>query len=101
MSNLVDSKRVRFVLAGAGHVAGVINHAATGKYPHWVNTTLPENHEQWFAGAEKMQGSWWNDWYQWLLTYAGDRIPARNPGSNGFPAGEDAPGRYVKKRLEA
>src|SRR3546814_14755776 len=28
---------VRFVMAGSGHIAGVINHPNAKKYQHWIN----------------------------------------------------------------
>ncbi|MEY8251702.1 MAG: class I poly(R)-hydroxyalkanoic acid synthase, partial [Colwellia sp.] len=41
----------RFVLAGSGHLAGVINSVDHGKYPHWVNDELSDSAEQWFEGS--------------------------------------------------
>ena len=43
----------RFVLAGSGHLAGVINPTNGGKYPHWLNDELPDTPEQWFEGASE------------------------------------------------
>ena len=91
---------VRFVLAGSGHIAGVINPAETGKYPHWVNNELPENYQDWQRGAQQKPGSWWRDWRQWLRLRSGKRIAARVPGSTLYPSLEQAPGKYVKVRLE-
>src|SRR5215471_11349807 len=38
---------VTYMLAGSGHIAGVINPPASGKYQHWTNDTLPATLEQW------------------------------------------------------
>jgi polyhydroxyalkanoate synthase len=90
----------RFVLGASGHVAGVINPAADGKYPHWVNTELDGDPEAWQAGATEVEGSWWHDWHQWLIAHSGKKVPARKPGSKQqFPALEPAPGHYVKVRI--
>ncbi|TQV66140.1 class I poly(R)-hydroxyalkanoic acid synthase [Exilibacterium tricleocarpae] len=91
---------VRFVLAGSGHVAGVVNPAPGGKYPHWVNEVLPETAQQWRQDAEQREGSWWLDWLDWMAQYRGALVDAKPVGSKRFPALEDAPGRYVKVRLE-
>lgn len=92
---------VRFVLTESGHVAGVVNPANKGKYPHWVNVDLSGGPAEWFAEAEQMSGSWWNDWHEWLQKRAGERVKARKVGSRKrFPALEEAPGYYVKKRLD-
>ena len=91
---------VRYVLAGSGHLAGVINPVKTGKYPHWINPEKPEKASDWFDGAVKHEGSWWPDWYRWLRLQGEKQITAPTPGSHkNYPVIEDAPGSYVKKRL--
>ncbi len=42
---------VRFVLAGSGHIAGVVNPPASGKYMHWVPSegAAAANLEEWLA----------------------------------------------------
>ncbi len=88
--------KVRFVLAGSGHIAGVINPPAARKYQYWTNEALPETLEEWQAGAQQHPGSWWPDWHRWLRARSGRRIPARRPGDGALVPIEDAPGRYVK-----
>jgi len=92
---------VRFMLAGSGHIAGVVNPPAAKKYQHWLNETAknPPTLDEWRAGATEFPGSWWNDWDKWLSAKSGAKVPARVPGSGGLPAIEDAPGSYVKVRL--
>lgn len=95
----VLSGPTRFVLAGSGHIAGVINQPG-GKYPHWTNDELPDNADQWFEGATEQEGSWWPDWQKWLKKHSGKKVPARQPGESAdYPALEDAPGSYVKVRI--
>ncbi len=90
----------RFVLAGSGHLAGVINPPEGGKYPHWINQQLPDSASEWFEGATKHEGSWWPDWYAWLKGHDATKTTAPVPGKHpDFPALEPAPGSYVKKRL--
>jgi polyhydroxyalkanoate synthase len=93
----------RFVLAGSGHIAGVINSVESGKYPHWINDSepLPETAEQWFEGAIEHAGSWWPDWLNWLNTQStAEQIDALQPGQHpDYPAIEEAPGSYVRVRL--
>lgn len=96
---------VKFVLAGSGHVAGVINPVRGGKYPYWTSDELPESRQQspqqWFSGAQKVDGSWWLDWLNWLSSRSGNKVAAPSMGSSDYPPVEDAPGRYVKVRLES
>jgi polyhydroxyalkanoate synthase subunit PhaC len=92
---------VRFMLAGSGHIAGVVNPPRAKKYQHWLNETgkNPPTLDEWRAGATEYPGSWWNDWDKWLSEKSGPKVPARIPGASGLPALEDAPGSYVKVRL--
>ncbi len=89
----------RFVLAGSGHIAGVINPPAAGKYYYYVNPETPPRPDDWLDRAFKREGSWWNDWQTWQLEHAGDWVNAREIDS--ASAIEPAPGRYVRDRLDA
>jgi len=89
---------LRFLLAGSGHIAGVINPPAAQKYQYWTNDEEPWELDAWLAGAKEHPGSWWPDWSAWLRQHAGDRVPARRPGDAGLTPIEDAPGSYVKVR---
>ena len=90
----------RFVLAGSGHIAGVVNPPAAGKYQYWTGkprATLGEFLER----ATEHPGSWWTDWLAWLEAQDPARVPAegkRAPGGKGDQVLEDAPGRYVRMR---
>src|SRR5260370_5826986 len=56
---------VEFVLAASGHIAGVVNPPAGGKYSHWTGKTNPPTPEEWFAQAEQHTGSWGPHWAEW------------------------------------
>jgi polyhydroxyalkanoate synthase len=89
----------RFVLAGSGHIAGVVNPVGSTKYGYWTNENLPADPEAWLAGAAQHPGSWWPHWSEWLSQHAGGKVKARIPGKTGsLKAIEDAPGSYVKAR---
>ena len=88
----------RFVLAGSGHIAGVVNPPASGKYGYWTNDALPPDPEAWLTGAVHHEGSWWTDWASWNAGHAGEMVPARQPGDGKLTPLEDAPGSYVRVR---
>jgi polyhydroxyalkanoate synthase len=91
----------RFVLAGSGHIAGVVNPPAAGKYQYWTNPEPGASLEDFVAGAEEHKGSWWPHWAEWLREQDGAEVPAKGkrvPGGRGDKVIEDAPGRYVKLR---
>lgn len=96
----MTNAEVRFVLSGSGHIAGVVNPPAAGKYQFWTNDdmsaeTLPE----WLEGAVESPGSWWTDWDKWLSQRSGRMVDARTPGAT-LGQLEPAPGRYVKVRFD-
>ncbi len=91
---------VRFVLSGSGHIAGVVNPPAAGKYQFWTNPDLSKpGLEDWLKEAEETAGSWWPDWDQWLAARSGRKVAARVPGAK-LGVIEPAPGAYVRKRFD-
>jgi len=88
---------VRFVLAGSGHIAGVINPPDKMKYQYWTGPRPTNaNLDKWLAAAKEHAGSWWPDWLSWLEHLAPAEVAARWPGGGRFLPIEDAPGSYVK-----
>ncbi len=91
---------VRFIIAGSGHIAGVINPPAAKKYQYWTNEVVPPTVEEWQAGATEHPGSWWPDWNAWLAPLSGPKVPARIPGSGKLKPLGNAPGAYVKIKAQ-
>jgi polyhydroxyalkanoate synthase subunit PhaC len=88
---------VRFVLAGSGHIAGVINPPALKKYQYWTGPKpTGADLDQWLAKAKEHPGSWWPDWLAWLKAHDPAEVKARKPGGSKLKAIEDAPGSYVR-----
>jgi polyhydroxyalkanoate synthase len=94
------SGETRMVVAGSGHIAGVVNPPEAGKYQYWLNEKSAGNLDEWFAGATEHPGSWWPDWAKWIGKHSGKKIKARKPGDGKLKPIEDAPGSYVKVRSE-
>jgi polyhydroxyalkanoate synthase len=91
----------RFVLAGSGHIAGVVNPPAAQKYQYWVNEQPTDSLQAFVERATEHKGSWWPDWLEWLKSIAPATAKAdgaRIPGKGKLKAIEDAPGSYVKAR---
>jgi polyhydroxyalkanoate synthase len=92
---------IEFLLAGSGHIAGVVNPPSAGKYQYWVGDSTAPSLKEFVAGATEHPGSWWPHWLAWLHAQSDARVPARGkraPGGKGDRVIEDAPGRYVKAR---
>jgi polyhydroxyalkanoate synthase len=89
---------VTYVLAGSGHIAGVINPAGKPKYQYWTNGPVEGTLEQWLEKATEHPGTWWPHWIQWIEAQAPARVKARKPGGRKLKPLADAPGDYVRER---
>ena len=90
---------VKYVLAGSGHIAGVVNPPALGKYQYWTNEgSNAATVAEWLTGAQEHKGSWWPDWRVWIGNIDGEEVPARVVGAGPLPVLENAPGSYVQVR---
>lgn len=87
---------IRFVLAGSGHIAGVVNPPSSSKYQYWINEAEAADLDDFVAGATEAKGSWWPDWIRWIAAQDNARVQARIPVDNEELGA--APGRYVKAR---
>jgi polyhydroxyalkanoate synthase len=90
----------RFLLAGSGHIAGVVNPPAAEKYCYWTNDRPCGTLDDFVEGATEHKGSWWPDWLAWLKKQSAKTVKAegaRIPGEGKLTAVEDAPGRYVRE----
>jgi polyhydroxyalkanoate synthase len=91
----------RFVLAGSGHIAGVVNPPAAQKYQYWVTRDSAATLQAFVDKATEHKGSWWPDWLGWLKEQDPATVKAegaRVPGKGKLEPIEDAPGSYVKAR---
>jgi polyhydroxyalkanoate synthase len=94
---------VKYVLAGSGHIAGVINPPAKAprlpKYQYWTGgKPSGDDVDKWMASAKEHAGSWWPDWLDWLKDKDPKIVPARKIGGGKLKPIEDAPGSFVKVR---
>jgi polyhydroxyalkanoate synthase subunit PhaC len=94
----VLSGPVQFVLAGSGHIAGVINPPSKKKYAYWTADHNPDCADEWLHHARRHEGSWWPHCTTWLASYGSEMVAARQSGSYEFPPLADAPGQYVLEK---
>jgi polyhydroxyalkanoate synthase len=90
---------VTYVLAGSGHIAGVMNPPAKEKYQYWSGPQpAGSDVDKWVASAQEHPGSWWPHWLEWLKAQDDKTVPAHEIGAGELKPIEDAPGSYVKVR---
>ncbi len=90
--------RAKFILAGSGHIAGVVNPPARHGYQYWTGAAPEGELEIWLQHAEEHPGSWWPDWRAWIESLDDKRVLARAIGGGKLSPIEDAPGSYVKMK---
>jgi len=89
---------VEFILAGSGHIAGVVNPPAAKKYQHWTGGKPTGSFEKWLEKAEEHPGSWWPHWQAWIERHDKRRVAARKAAARRAPLA-NAPGTYVTVRV--
>ena len=89
--------RTRFVLSTSGHIAALVNPPGNPKASYRVaEGDLPGDPQEFLAGVQPTQGSWWTDFVAWLSTHSGDDKPAPAVlGNTTHPVLIDAPGTYI------
>lgn len=82
----------RFTLTNSGHIAGIVNPPGSAKSCHWTQerATHGQTADQWRAGSQRHEGSWWEDWAIWAQAHGGPMVVPYQ-----VPNGEPAPGHYV------
>jgi polyhydroxyalkanoate synthase len=94
ITQMAKSPSKRFILSASGHVASVINHPNRHKYHYWTSDKLTADADDWLKNAQSHEGSWWDEWRQWLDAYGDGTVPARVVPQDRIL--EDAPGSYTR-----
>lgn len=93
---------ITFVLTSGGHNAGIVSEPGHPHRSYHVLTRAAdapyEAPEEWLAHAQPKDGSWWPEWCAWLDARSGAPTAAPPMGAQRYPAGDDAPGRYVLQK---
>jgi len=93
-TQVLPNAHPRFVLSSSGHIAGIVNPPSP-KSSYWTNDELPPEPDKWLARAKQHQGSWWEDWAEWIGARAGERVAPPSLGNEEYAPVDDAPGAYV------
>lgn len=87
----------RFVLSSSGHILGIVNPPANPpKRRYWVGEAhRRQSADGWREQAQAHDGTWWDDWVEWLRPQCGPQIEPSPISTAEFPKPADAPGTYV------
>ncbi len=89
--------KVTYVMAGSGHIAGIVNPPDKMKYQFWTGGPVKGAFEDWVEKATETAGSWWPHWHAWIKAEDDRMVPARKTGG-AMNSIEEAPGSYVRVR---
>ncbi|WP_312409395.1 poly(3-hydroxyalkanoate) polymerase subunit PhaC [Shinella sp.] len=89
--------KVTYVMAGSGHIAGVVNPPDKNKYQYWTGGPAKGDFDTWVKKAKETPGSWWTHWDAWIKDEDDRMVPARKTGGS-MNSIEEAPGSYVRVR---
>ncbi len=89
----------RFVLSTSGHIASMVNPPSNERAGFQTAADNPDDPDQWLESAERVKGSWWTDYVEWLAERTGpQKARPRHLGSRVFPPVCPAPGTYIHDR---
>ncbi len=87
---------IEFSLSNSGHIQSLLNPPGNPKAKYFANKNLPETADEWVAGAEQIDGSWWPRWDEWLSERSGEKKTSpKSLGNKTHPPMAKAPGEYV------
>jgi polyhydroxyalkanoate synthase subunit PhaC len=87
------------VITSTGHIQTIVNPPGKPRASYHAGPATGPDADAWLAGATRHDGSWWPHWAQWLTARSGEMVPApATLGSRDHPAGDPAPGRYVREK---
>ena len=91
-------EKLTFVLAGSGHIAGIVNPPQPARRHYRTAPVTSDDAGAWLGSAQTTAGSWWPHWLEWIAARSGPLVAApESPGNARYCELEAAPGRYVRE----
>lgn len=88
--------QTEFILSNSGHLQSLLNPPGNPKAQYFTNPKLEATADEWIAGAESTEASWWIRWNEWMSERSGEMKPApKKLGNKAYPPIAQAPGEYV------
>ena len=95
-------KRCDFLLGGRGHIQTIVAPPGGKKDHYFLNPDHSKDADAWFAGAQRVDGSWWPYYVEWCGKRSGKMVAApKKPGNKTHPSLGKAPGTYVHEKASS
>ena len=95
-------KRCDFLLGGRGHIQTIVAPPGDKKDHYFLNPDHSKDADAWFAGAQRVDGSWWPYYVEWCGKRSGKMVAApKKPGNKTHPSLGKAPGTYVHEKASS
>lgn len=98
-SMYLQQSNITFILAKAGHIAGIINPPPNNKYGFFTTSYSYQPPEKWRQTADFQQTSWWPTWKQWLISKNTNQLASNKRDLSKYQHLVNAPGTYVQQKF--
>ncbi|MCL6282462.1 alpha/beta fold hydrolase [Ruegeria sp. 2012CJ41-6] len=89
-----------FLLSQSGHIQAIVNPPGNKRSKFFTNKGKHTTPEEYQAGAEPHEGTWWDYWAVWMAERSGTKVAAPKAlGSDAYPPLAAAPGTYVHESV--
>ena len=98
-ARLYGGTRSTFALSNGGHIQSLVNPPGNARSWYMAGPARAATPEAWLKRGEKVEGSWWPHWREWIRARSGAMQPAPAAlGSARHAPLCPAPGTYVLER---
>jgi len=96
-TQVMPNADVRYVQSSSGHIAGIVNPPSAKA---WFRTApvRPADPKDWLEASVRHEGSWWEDWAEWIGQRSGEQVKPPKMGNRTHKPVGDAPGTYVLEK---
>ena len=86
------------IVTSTGHIQTIVNPPGKPRARYFAGPEPGPDPQAWMQAATEIEGSWWPRYAAWLTERSGaERDAPASLGSRAYPAGDPAPGRYVRE----
>jgi polyhydroxyalkanoate synthase len=95
-AHLFGSENIEYILNEGGHIVTIVNPPDNPKSTFYKSGELVDDPEEWREHAEKHEGTWWEDYVEWLNARSGElKAAPRTLGNRKYKKLLAAPGEYI------